>query len=195
MGSYSLAAKLCELTPFQPEDTQRVFDYCQDSDIQRWTAVPVPYGPKDATSFVEGASQNGWDWETGGSDERVWAIRVRADGASILAGSVGLRPDPPGQSLEIGYLLAPDCRGRGLASDAVLTVTAHALRDLGMRRVLWRAAVGNWGSRRVAERCGFRVEGAVRSQVVIRGDVLDGWIGTALAEDLPANHGRANSAD
>jgi hypothetical protein len=31
--------------------------------------------------------------------------------------------------------------------------------------------------------------------VVIRGDVLDGWIGTALAEDLPANHGRANSAD
>ncbi|MDR0591695.1 MAG: GNAT family N-acetyltransferase [Bifidobacteriaceae bacterium] len=189
MNPYSLAGELCQLTPFAAADTERVFDYCQDAEIQRWVPVPVPYRMEDAAVFTTGAAQKGWETELTGAD-RNWAIRVPGpDGRPYLAGSVGLKPDPPGKSVEVGYLVAADCRGRGLATDAVNTVVAHALRDLGMRRVLWQAAVGNWPSRRLAVRCGFKVEGTLRSQLILRGQAVDGWVATILAEDLAQKDG------
>jgi RimJ/RimL family protein N-acetyltransferase len=187
MKPYSLVGELCELTPFQPADTQRVFDYCQDPEIQRW--VPVPYRMEDAAIFTTGAAEKGWDGEIAEHD-RVWAIRVAGeDGKPRLAGSVGLKPNPPGKSAEVGYLVAADCRGRGLATDAVNTVVAHAFHDLGMRRVIWQAIVGNWPSRRLAVRCGFRVEGTLRSQLILRGQPVDGWFGTILPSDVAKRDG------
>jgi RimJ/RimL family protein N-acetyltransferase len=177
------------LTPFTPADTERVFDYCQDPEIQRWTPIPVPYRMEDAAIFATGAAQKGWDGDIT-EHPRDWAIRIQGeDSKPYLAGSVGLKPNPPGKSVEVGYLVAADCRGRGLATDAVRTVVGHALRDLAMRRVLWQAVVGNWGSRRLAVRCGFTVEGTLRSQLVLRGQPFDGWIGTILAEDLAKDDG------
>ncbi|MDR3107592.1 MAG: GNAT family N-acetyltransferase [Bifidobacteriaceae bacterium] len=189
MKPYSLVGELCELTPYEPADTQRVFDYCQDPEIQRWTTVPVPYRMEDAAVFTTSIAQKGWDGEID-EHERVWAIRTPGEGGKpYLAGSVGLRPDPPGRSVEIGYLVAADCRGRGLATDAVRTVVAHALGELGMRRVIWHAAVGNWPSRRLAVRCGFTIEGTIRSQLVQRGQALDAWVATILAADLAKQEG------
>ncbi len=43
--------------------------------------------------------------------------------------------------------------------------------------------MGNEGSRRVALKCGFVIEGSVRGLLVHRGQRLDGWIGTLLATD------------
>jgi RimJ/RimL family protein N-acetyltransferase len=186
MEPYSLRGQLCELTPFAPADTQRVFDYCQDPEIQRWVPVPVPYRMEDAAVFTTSTAQKGWDG-AGFEHERTWAIRVPGPGGKpYLAGSIGLKPNPPGQSLEVGYLVAADSRRRGVATDALNTVVAHALKDLGMRRVYWQALVGNWPSRRLAVRCGFKVEGTVRSQCLMRGQPADAWVGTILARDLEA---------
>jgi RimJ/RimL family protein N-acetyltransferase len=184
-----LTGELCQLTGFGPADAQRVFDYCQDPEICRWTPLPTPYRLEDAATFITMVAEKGWDGDIT-EFERAWAIRLPgADGKPYLAGSIGLKPNPPGKSVEIGYLVAADCRGRGLATDAVNTVVAHALGDLGMRRVLWQAVVGNWPSRRVAVRCGFKIEGTVRSQLVIRGQAFDGWIGSVVAQDLAKDDG------
>src|SRR5277367_3661097 len=39
--------------------------------------------------------------------------------------------------------------------------------------VYWQAQVGNWASRRVAGRCGFRIEGTVRGLLEQRGERRD----------------------
>jgi RimJ/RimL family protein N-acetyltransferase len=177
------------MTPFEPADTQRVFDYCQDPEIQRWIPVPVPYRMEDAAVFTTSTTQKGWE-TSGFAHLREWAMRIPGRGGKpYLAGSIGLRPNPPGDSVEVGYLLAADCRGRGIGTDALTTVVTHAIRDLGMRRVYWQAVVGNWPSRRLAVRCGFKVEGTIRSQVMIRGQAEDAWVGTFLASDLAADDG------
>ncbi|MDR2252299.1 MAG: GNAT family N-acetyltransferase [Bifidobacteriaceae bacterium] len=189
MEPYSLRGERCELTPFTPADTQRVFDYCQDSEIQRWTGVPTPYRMEDAAVFTTSTAQKGWD-PPGFTARREWAIRVpRQGGGRQLVGAVSLRPDASGGSAAVRYLLAADSRGRGIATDAVNTAVAHAIRDLGMRRVVWSAVVGNWPSRRLAVRCGFKVEGAIRSETLIRGQAFDAWVGTILAEDLGKDDG------
>ncbi|MCL1898371.1 MAG: GNAT family N-acetyltransferase [Micrococcales bacterium] len=184
MAPYSLDASNCTLTPIVPADMDRVYEYCQDEEVQRWTMVPVPYRMEDAAVFTVEYCALGWDDPL--DHERVWGIRVPGvQGGLYLAGSIGLRPDGPG-SVEIGYLVAPDCRRRGLATAAVSAVVEHALspNGLGMRRVLWKTFVGNWPSRTLAVRCGFTVEGTIRSDQLVRGEAKDVWIGTILASDM-----------
>jgi RimJ/RimL family protein N-acetyltransferase len=169
-----------------PEDAPRIFEYCQDPEVQRWTSVPSPYTLADAEEHIAKATTTGWSEPLEG--ERTWGIRVLSDdGQWLLAGSVGLRPDGHG-ALEVGYLLAADCRGGGLGTRAVRAAVEHALKPkpegMGARRVLWTAFVGNWASRRLATRCGFTIEGTVRSHVVSKAGPVDCWIGTILAADL-----------
>jgi RimJ/RimL family protein N-acetyltransferase len=85
---------------------------------------------------------------------------------------------------EVGYWTAPWGRGRGATAEAVGAVCRWGFGALGLQRVLWRAGVGNWGSRAVAERCGFTVEGRLRLADVRRdGTRGDDWYGSLLATD------------
>ena len=95
---------------------------------------------------------------------------------------------------------APWARGRGVMSRAVRLALVWAFVTLHVDVAHWRAAVGNWGSRRVAWACGFRVEGTVRGLLEARGRRQDGWVGSLLAGepmaperpwlDAPPIHGR-----
>ncbi len=55
---------------------------------------------------------------------------------------------------------------------------------MSIDRVEWRAEVGNAASRAVAERAGFTVEGVLRSSLVNKGVLRDGWVGSLLPCDL-----------
>lgn len=56
--------------------------------------------------------------------------------------------------------------------------------ELGLAGIHWSAVAGNDPSRRVAEKTGFRIEGHVRGLLMRRGERLDGWMGSLLAEEL-----------
>ena len=79
---------------------------------------------------------------------------------------------------EVGFGLAPWARGRGLMTRALRLALAWGFEVAGLEVVYWRAQVGNWASRRVAGRCGFRMEGTVRGLLEQRGERRDGWIGS-----------------
>lgn len=82
-----------------------------------------------------------------------WQIEERTTG--LLVGGVGFKgaPDDAGV-VEIGYGLAPEARGRGLATEAVVGLLEHA-RDQGARVVRAEIDADNAPSRAVVERAGF----------------------------------------
>ena len=82
-------------------------------------------------------------------------------------------------SAEIGYWVAPEARGRGVAPTAVRAVCRWAFSTKGLELIEWRAEVGNEASRRVAEKAGFRMEGELRKRLVHRGVRVDAWVGLA----------------
>lgn len=157
-------------------DIDRISTLCQDPDIQRWTTVPVPYERHHAESFVRDFVSGGW---SRGSD-CVWAIRADLDGDVL--GMVGLHGIADG-SATVGYWLAPQARGQGLATAALTTVAEFAFGPLGLTRLAWDAVVGNEASRRVAQRAGFRIEGQVRGWYFTRGVREDAWLGTRYPTD------------
>lgn len=158
-------------------DLPDVVAACSDPEVPRWTLVPSPYGEAEGRAFLEGQAQR----RAAGTDV-VLAVEEAATGRFV--GLVGLH-DIADRGAEIGYWTAPWGRGHGLTTRAVRLACGWALGDLGLERVGWTAIVGNDASRRVAEKVGFRVLGALRRNLVQRGARVDGWVGDLLVEDLP----------
>jgi RimJ/RimL family protein N-acetyltransferase len=68
----------------------------------------------------------------------------------------------------VSYWLAPDWRGHGLATAAVRLLAGWAFDELDQQRLAMQVELDNVASQRVAERCGFRCEGRLRSDQQLR---------------------------
>jgi RimJ/RimL family protein N-acetyltransferase len=174
-----ITAGRLHLRPWQPTDVPALTAACQDTEIQRWTTVPVPYAESDAHEFITGRCPKDW------ADGMGTPFAVLDSTSGDLLASVGLlvRSRADGV-MSVGYWTAPWARGGGVATQAVGTVCRWAFATLGTGRVEWTAYVGNDGSRRVAERAGFRFEGVARGRHLHRGQRVDAWVAALLATDL-----------
>ncbi|MEP6659676.1 MAG: GNAT family N-acetyltransferase [Acidimicrobiales bacterium] len=86
------------------------------------------------------------------------AITLRATGAVI--GDLGFHPDADeARACEIGFTVAPEYQGQGLATEAVGALITYLFEKLSKQRLIARADVDNAASHRVLEAHGFRREG------------------------------------
>ena len=82
-----------------------------------------------------------------------------------LVGGAGLhRPNWEVPKVEVGYWLRPSAAGRGYASEAVEALVQVALLSFSAVRVELITDAANLASRRVADRCQFRLEGILRQE-------------------------------
>ncbi len=140
------------LRAFAPDDLPDVRRALADPEVARWN--PGPAGPDPAGALASGRN----DWTAGG--HASWAV---GDRSGRLVGSVSLHHlDLDQRDSEVGCWTAPWARGRGHATDAVLTALRWAFGDLGLHRVQLYHAVENVGSCAVARRVGMVLEGTLR---------------------------------
>ena len=86
-------------------------------------------------------------------------------GAQRLVGVCGLhRPDWNTPKFEVGYWCRTSALGSGYITEAASAVCKYAFEHLGAMRVEAITDEENVSSRRVAERCGFTLEGILRSE-------------------------------
>ncbi len=91
--------------------------------------------------------------------------RGAADVQGELLGGTGLhRPDWNARRFEIGYWRRTGREGRGIATDTVHAMARMAFDRLRAQRVELRIDTLNRPSWRVAERCGFTLEGVLRCE-------------------------------
>ncbi len=81
-----------------------------------------------------------------------------------------LRITPEHGVIEIGHIwFGATLRRTTAATEAIYLLAAHAFDELGYRRLEWKCNALNDGSRRAAERFGFRFEGIFRKHMVVKG--------------------------
>lgn len=91
--------------------------------------------------------------------ENLVMILLLKESGKYLGGSGLHNIDWVVPKFEIGYWLRTSCTGKGYMTEAVHAITAFAFDTLRARRVEIRMDDRNGRSWRVAERCGFALEG------------------------------------
>jgi RimJ/RimL family protein N-acetyltransferase len=104
----------------------------------------------------------------------------------VVLGSCDIRrPDPDDAALgEVGFLLAEEARGRGVATRAVGLLVDWSFRELGMERVQGLVRPDNPRSAKVFERLGFRREGLLRGYRAGEAGREDRVLSSVLPDEL-----------
>ncbi len=143
--------------------------------LKPWMPWAHGYDPVTTRAFVVAAERQAQE------DQGAQFVFVRG---GRIAGTIGFHAiNWVNRSTSIGYWIAADAQGRGLATAAVRALTAHAFTAWDLHRVELRAAPDNAPSRAVAERCGFVEEGVAREAERIGDRYRDLVVYSLLAAD------------
>jgi RimJ/RimL family protein N-acetyltransferase len=98
--------------------------------------------------------------------EQLELALVEPSDPNVLLGGASLNNVSLSQGRAgVGYWLAPDARGRGIATRAVRLLARWAFDSLGVARLELTCGPDNHASQHVATRCGFSREGLLRSHM------------------------------
>ena len=161
-------------------DIPAVLEACSDAETLRWVPLPEPYTRESAEFFVRAYCPHG----LASGRFTVWAIRE--GGSRPLLGVVEVRRDEAAGSASLGCWLTPGARRRGVMTEALAAVCAHALSPdgLGLDRLRWEYLPGNEASRRLADAVGFDFAGAQAHVVDFRGERREALTGVLRRDDV-----------
>ena len=173
----ALADDLIRLEPLTQAYAPDMLALSYDPDVVRFTRVPEA---ADA-AFVEGwlgRYESGWE-----DGARAGFAIVDAGDGSFLGFAALVHVDLDALETEIGYMVAPAARGRGVAARSVDLLTRWSFEELGLERLELRIDVDNPGSIKVAGRCGYRLDGVLRNLHVKDGRRADVGVWSRLRQD------------
>ena len=105
-----------------------------------------------------------------GRGEQITFAAADRDDPSLVLGEVSLNwINEKDRRASLGYWLVPAARGRGVASRSVRLVAHWAFETLQLARLEITCGPDNDGSQGVARRCGFSLEGLLRSHQTFKG--------------------------
>jgi RimJ/RimL family protein N-acetyltransferase len=166
----------CTIRPFAPEDAGALARHGNDRAIWRMLrdAFPHPYTLGDAERWLAMAAARAE------SDGVPFAFAIDVHGEAV--GGIALKPgtDIERMSAEVGYWLGRAYWGRGITTQALRAVTAHAFETLDLVRVFALPFTHNAASVRVLERAGYVREGVLRSSAIKDGVIVDQFVYAAI---------------
>jgi len=154
--SVTLETENLILRPFAAQDAAAVAHYVGLWEVARMTSrIPHPYPEGAAAAWIE---SHRTARET--ASEYTFCIALKAKPEAAV-GAAGLRRIEPG-NWELGYWLAPDCWGRGLASEAARAMVVYGFEKLDAEALQSGHFTDNPASGRVLQKAGFAANGIAR---------------------------------
>ena len=170
-----------ELRPLRIEDAEPLFHLVQANRARlgEWLPwVPTIQSAADEASFIRGGQR-----ELDAGNGLSCGIFVDRAVVGTIGGSVRTAT----RSAEIGYWLAEDYEGRGIVTRATRALTTFLVTDVGLHRIVIRAATDNTRSRAIPERLGFVHEGTQRQAEILNDEFFDLEVYSMLAPEWPTN--------
>jgi RimJ/RimL family protein N-acetyltransferase len=164
------------LRPLAEEHLEAVGGLFDDPDVLRFTRLPVPPPPGYEREWLD-------RYEVGRRDGTREAFAAVDDDGSFLGLALAVDIDREAREVELGYIVAPAARGRGVATAMLDELTRWAFAELEALRITLIIDVENLASAGVAERCGYVLEGVMRSSY-LKDDVrIDAGLWSRLPSD------------
>jgi RimJ/RimL family protein N-acetyltransferase len=176
--SVELAAGRFHLRPPRIAEARDVLELALDPEVRMWN----PRCRIADLSDAEADCLKRADW----SDGSRATFSIVETATERYAGTIALHGiDRANAQAYVGYRVAPWTRGRGAATESLRAVAAWAFGELRLERVALTHGVENEASCRVAQKCGFVLEGVLRSAKRFGdGRLHDEHLHALLASDL-----------
>ena len=148
-----LETERLRLAPWEADDWQAFRSIASDPDVMRYITGGAPWTDEQVREFV--LRQMRWFNER---DFCLWKLLKKSSGR--LIGFAGLQPLVLGgaEEIEIGWWLARDCWGKGLATEAAREALRDGFDRAGLERVVAIARPENAASIRVMQKVGMDFE-------------------------------------
>ncbi len=110
---------------------------------------------------------------------------IRRTGDNCLLGRITYFDlNPRNRSAEIGFLIAPEYRRKGYASEALRLLLRHLFEELGINKVMAQTGEYNEASIALLKKLGFKQDGRLRQHHEIDGKLYDDLLFSILAEEF-----------
>jgi len=152
----ALSDDAIRLVPLTADHERAVATLVQDEAVVAFTRFPTEPSPGFAREWI-GSYEEGRRYCTRA------AFAIEAPDGTFLGVGLFPRIEREGRQAEIGYVIAPAARGRGVATRTLRLLTDWGFAELGLQRLELWIDVANPASERVAERAGYVREGVLRS--------------------------------
>lgn len=187
MASFSFASfpklqtarlELAELDPTQAKD---IFAVSGDPIVQLYNSAP--HQTLDETLRFVAEQREKYSQEI----EVIWGIHLREQNRYI--GSVSISEwDRYHRRAQIGYDLAKEHWGHGLAQEAIHAVLRFAFVEMDLNRVEIWTSTANERSLRLARRLGFHLDGTLRHRILEDDGTFHGCAVFGLLRDEWTQH-------
>ena len=145
------------LVPWSDEYSDDFARVLRDPDAMRFISGGAPL-PLETIRSVTQRSRAMWDEHGYGP----WAAVDKQTGRWVGRIGLNLLADWPGpDKWEVGYELAPEFWGRGLATEGAREAIRFGWDRTPLPRIISATAVGHLASRRVMEKCGLVYQGEI----------------------------------
>lgn len=110
-------------------------------------------------------------------------VRLKSSGETI--GLIGANAEwAPFRQAEVGYSFLSGHFGKGYGSEALGALATYLFEQCEFHKLKAQVVEGNWASRRVLEKNGFRLEGTLRDNYLLRGQWVNDWVFGRLINDV-----------
>ena len=147
-----------------PENAQDMYDYSKLEEVTRyllWTPHISLVQTEKYIKLLQKKYDNGSFWDFG--------LNYKENGKFI--GTCGITStEDETYTVEIGYVLAPEYWGKGIATEAAMNVMRYCFETFGAKRICGKFMEGNNGSMHVMTKLGMTLEGIYRRSMYVKGD-------------------------
>lgn len=165
------------MRPFSEADTDDIFAIFSNPRVMRYWDAPPWKERAQAERFI--ASGKRMEEERSGARIAI----ERADDGALIGQCCLFKWNPAFRSAAVGYCLDDAAWGRGFATEAMDGMLRWAFGTLDLNRLQAEADTRNAASGRVLEKLGFVLEGTMREDCIVDGEVSDSWVYGLLRRD------------
>ena len=158
-----------ELRPLGPGDRDALLAYRSDPETCRF----LPFEPQTAEEVDRYLATRAGRRHLGETDTSVSFGVALAGGGPLVGDVIVFVRSRVDECLEIGWVLAPEHRGAGYATEAAAALLRFAFDEVGAHRVIARMDPANDASARVAARLGLRREAVLVEDGRVKGEWRD----------------------
>jgi len=125
--------------------------------------------------------------ETGGWDDQLGRMLI-TDKSGRMLGHIMFMKEPSYQSgYEVGFVVfRREDRGKGYTTEALRIFSAYLFELKPIPRLQLGTHADNIAARRVAEKCGYKLEGTLRRMFFARGAYVDCVLYSLLRDECPS---------